>query len=224
MPSAPSSTARAADSASSALARTPSWRSSSAQPKTVSSSDETPGAITGTSSVVISPVEPLMAMKSPSASSCPSGSFSLRPRTSMCTFAAPVMAGRPIPRATSAACEALPPVVVRMPLAAAKPATSPASVNERARMTSRPSALADDASAAVKTTSPLAPPGEAAMPIAATSNFAAGSKRSETSVSRLPASMVSSACSRDNRSSETASHANRTAACAGRLALRVWSM
>ena len=36
--------------------------------------------------------------------------------------------------------------------------------------------------------------------------------------------MVSSACSRLSRPSSTASIANRTAACAGRLALRVWSM
>ena len=42
-----------------------------------------------------------------------------------------------MPRATSAACEALPPSEVRMPLAAWKPATSSASVNGRTRMTAR---------------------------------------------------------------------------------------
>ena len=45
---------------------------------------ETSGAITGTSSVVSSPVEPLMAMKSPSASSCPSSAACGR-ATSMCS-------------------------------------------------------------------------------------------------------------------------------------------
>ena len=62
--------------------------------------------------------------------------------------------GTPMPRATSAACEALPPSEVTIPLAAWKPATSSASVNGRARITSRPSAAAATASAAVKTISP----------------------------------------------------------------------
>ena len=69
-----------------------------------------------------------------------------------------------MPRATSAACEALPPSEVRIPLAAWKPATSSASVNGRTRITSRPSSAAATASAAVKTTSPLAAPGEALTP------------------------------------------------------------
>ena len=74
-----------------------------------------------------------------------------------------------MPRATSAACEALPPSLVRMPFAAWKPATSSASVNGRTRTTSRPSASASSASAAVNTTSPLAAPGEAFTPVVSTS-------------------------------------------------------
>ena len=81
-----------------------------------------------------------------------------------------------MPRATSAACEALPPSLVRMPLAAWKPATSSASVNGRTRITSRPSCSAWTASSAVNTTSPLAAPGDALTPLASTSNFALGSK------------------------------------------------
>ena len=70
-----------------------------------------------------------------------------------------------MPRATSAACEALPPSLVRIPRAAWKPATSSASVNGRTRIVSRPAAAASTASGAVNTTSPLAAPGEAATPL-----------------------------------------------------------
>ena len=85
------------------------------------------------------------------------------------TALAPVTAGRPMPRATSAAWLALPPSLVRMPRAAWKPATSSASVNERTRITARPSAAAATASAALSTISPLAAPGDAATPLATTS-------------------------------------------------------
>ena len=129
-----------------------------------------------------------------------------------------------MPRATSAACEALPPSLVRMPRAAWKPATSSASVNGRTRMTSRPSSAAWTASAAVKTTSPLAAPGEALTPLASTSKSAFGSKVGCSSASRPFGSIVTSASSLVSSSSSTASHAKRTAAWAGRLALRVWSM
>ena len=78
-------------------------------------------------------------------------------------------AGQPMPRATSAACDALPPSDVRMPLAAWKPATSSASVKGRTRMTARPSSAAATASGAVNTMAPLAAPGEAATPRATTS-------------------------------------------------------
>jgi hypothetical protein len=143
---------------------------------------------------------------------------------SISTSLAPVTAGTPIPRATSAACDALPPSEVRIPLAAWKPATSSASVNGLARMTSRPSAAACTASAAVNTSSPDAAPGEAATPDASTSYSAAGSKVGCSNASSVSGSMVAIACSRSSSSSSTASTANRTAACAGRLALRVCSM
>ncbi len=78
-----------------------------------------------------------------------------------------------------------------MPRAAWKPATSSASVNGRARITSRPCAAAATASSAVKTTSPLAAPGEAATPRASTSKRASGSKVGCSSASSAPASIVS---------------------------------
>ena len=111
-----------------------------------------------------------------------------------------------------------------MPLAAWKPATSSASVNGRTRITSRPSSPALTASAAVNTTSPFAAPGEALTPVASTSKSALGSKVGCSSASSEDGSIVASASSLVSRPSSTASHAKRTAAWAGRLALRVWSM
>ena len=138
MPSAPNSRARRASSGVSALARTPSVRSSSHQPSTrLEVRRRRAAATSGTSSSVTAPVLPSIAIRSPS---CRTRSpMRITPACrSMSTAAAPVTAGRPMPRATSAACEALPPSEVRMPLAAWKPATSSASVNGRTRMTSRP--------------------------------------------------------------------------------------
>ena len=73
-----------------------------------------------------------------------------------------------MPRATSAACEALPPSEVRIPAAAWNPATSSASVNGRTRITVFPSAACSTASGAVNTIAPFAAPGEAATPRAST--------------------------------------------------------
>ena len=102
--------------------------------------------------------------------------------------------GRPMPRATSAACEALPPSLVRIPLAAWKPATSSASVNGRTRITSRPSLRRPrPRPAAVNTISPLAAPGDAATPRASTSYSALGSNVGCSSASSVSASIVASA-------------------------------
>ena len=141
MPSAPNSRALRASSGVSAFVRTRSVRSSSAHFRTVSNASPTSGSTSGTSSVVIEPVVPSMASRSPACSVVPSTRTSPAD-TSISRSLAPVTAGTPIPRATSAACEALPPSEVTIPLAAWKPATSSASVNGRARITSRPSAAA----------------------------------------------------------------------------------
>ena len=111
-----------------------------------------------------------------------------------------------------------------MPLAAWKPATSSASVNGRTRITSRPSLGGRDRVGGGEHDLPLAAPGEAVTPVASTSNSASGSNVGCSSASSAPASIVISACSRVSSPSATASTANRTAAWAGRLALRVWSM
>ena len=95
--------------------------------------------------------------------------LTVRAPRSMSSSEAPHTHGRPMPRATSAAWDALPPSLVRMPRAAWNPATSSASVNGRTRMTSRFSCSAATASSAVNTIAPLAAPGEAATPRASTS-------------------------------------------------------
>ena len=107
---------------------------SSAHPRTVSSSRISskagPRASTsGTSSSVTSPLVPLMAMKSPGLDRRRRRRGCSAPRGRSSARTAPVTHGTPMPRATSAACLALPPRLVRMPLAAWKPATSLASVN-----------------------------------------------------------------------------------------------
>ena len=76
----------------------------------------------------------------------------------------------------------------------------------------------------MNTTSPLAAPGEALTPVASTSKSAFGSNVGCSSASSEAGSIVVIASSLVSSSSSTASHAKRTAAWAGRLALRVWSM
>jgi hypothetical protein len=223
IPSAPNSRALAASSGVSALARTPSVRSSSAQASTVSNCSLTFGSSSGTSSAVTIPAEPSIAIVSPSPSSVPF-TRSLLPCRSMSSADAPDTHGFPIPRATSAAWLALPPSAVRIPFAAWKPATSSASVKGRTRITSRPSAAASTASWAVNTISPRAAPGEAATPSASVSNSAPWAKPGWSRASSLAASMVAIASSFSSSPSSTASTAKRTPACAGRFALRVWSM
>ncbi len=168
MPSAPSSRARRASSGVSALARTPRRRIWSAHSSTCSKFSSTRASTSGTSSTVTWPLVPSIAIASPSCRLVPSTDTVFAAR-SITSAWAPTTAGRPIPRATSAACEALPPSEVRIPLAAWKPATSSASVNGRTRITSRPSSAACTASAAVNTIAPLAAPGEALTPEASTS-------------------------------------------------------
>ncbi len=80
-----------------------------------------------------------------------------------------------MPRATTAACEVMPPRVVRMPSAACMPWMSSGLVSMRTRITLRPSACSLAASSDENTISPEAAPGEAGRPVAITSRLAAGS-------------------------------------------------
>ena len=80
-----------------------------------------------------------------------------------------------MPRATTAACEVMPPRVVRMPSAACMPWMSSGEVSTRTRMTFLSLALSVSASSAENTISPDAAPGEAGSPVAMILRSALGS-------------------------------------------------
>ncbi len=223
MPCAPNSRARRASSGVSAFVRTSSRRSSSAHSSVRWKFGSGGGSTRSTSSTVTSPEVPSIAIWSPWRSTI-SPTRTSRAARSMSSAEAPQTHGLPIPRATSAAWLALPPSEVRIPRAAKNPATSSASVNGRTRITSRPRLAHATASGAVKTICPLAAPGEALTPRTRISGSASAEKVGCSSASSDPASIVASASARLRSPSSTASTANRTAACAGRFALRVCSM
>ena len=87
------------------------------------------------------------------------------PAASTSSDSAPQTAVLPMPRATTAACEVLPPRLVRMPVAAIMPSRSSGLVSLRTRSTRSPRAFHSTAVAESKTTLPTAAPGEAAMPL-----------------------------------------------------------
>ncbi len=95
-----------------------------------------------------------------------------RAGTSTSSSSAPQTQVFPMPRATTAACEVLPPRLVRTPWAAIMPCRSSGFVSRRTRMTFSPWSAASTAAAEVKTTLPEAAPGEA--PIALVSKVFLG--------------------------------------------------
>ena len=82
------------------------------------------------------------------------------------------MDGLPIWRPTTAACDVMPPVAVRMPCATCMPWMSSGTVSLRTRITCLPWRVHSTASSAVKTTWPEAAPGDAGSPLARTGTFA----------------------------------------------------
>ena len=87
------------------------------------------------------------------------------------------MAGFPIPRATTAACEVIPPRAVRIPCERSIPGKSSAEVSLRTRMTASPAWPRAFASSGSKTTAPTAAPGLAGKPVAIVLTFAVSSTR-----------------------------------------------
>ena len=77
---------------------------------------------------------------------------------------APQIAGRPIPRATTAACDAEPPFTVMIPVAAIMPGKSPGVVSLMTRRTESPASAKSTALSLVIAIRPTAAPGEAANP------------------------------------------------------------
>ena len=72
----------------------------------------------------------------------------------------------PIPRATTAAWDVIPPLAVRIPSAATIPARSSGEVSSLTSITFLPAAAASAASSALNTISPQAAPGDAGSPFA----------------------------------------------------------
>ena len=87
---------------------------------------------------------------------------------STCTAPAPDTQHLPMPRATTAACEVMPPRAVRMPLATLMPRRSSGEVSWRTRITALPRLAHSSASSAKNTICPVAAPGDAGRPRAIT--------------------------------------------------------
>ena len=110
---------------------------------------------------------------SPSASWWPSSAAVLA-AVSTVSASQPATHGLPMPRATTAACEVMPPCAVRIPCAAIIPWMSSGVVSQRTRITLSPFFPRSAAVSASKTIFPEAAPGEAFSPCATTSTLADG--------------------------------------------------
>ena len=132
----------------------------------------------------------------------------------------------PMPRATTAAWEVMPPRTVRMPWAAFMPSMSSGEVSRRTRTTFSPRSAHSLASSAEKTMRPQAAPGEAARAWPMTGVFfrAAPSNWGCSRVSRDRGSIMATACFSSIMPSSTRSQAIFRAAAGVRLPLRVCSM
>ena len=224
MPSAPNSRARAASSGVSALARTDRVRARSAHPRIVTSDGLLgSGGSSGASPAKTVPLVPSIVTRSPSRNTC--GPIEMEPSSAKRMAVTPQTAGLPMPTATMAAWLVLPPRAVRMPWAATIPWKSSGVVSSRTRITGSPARPSRSASSAVKTTAPVAAPGEAATPRASGSGAARRSSWGSSSWRTWSGSTSDRRASSSLTSpSATMSTAMRTMACALRLPLRVWSM
>jgi hypothetical protein len=103
---------------------------------------------------------------SPSSTTIPPGAVNRRAFVSTSSSSAPHTQVLPMPRATTAACEVLPPREVRMPCAAIMPPRSSGFVSRRIRMTRSPERDHLTAVYESNTALPTAAPGEAFIPLA----------------------------------------------------------
>ena len=123
--------------------------------------------------------------------------------TSIVSSSQPATQGLPIPRATTAACEVMPPCAVRIPAAWIRPWMSSGVVSQRTRITLSPALPRSSAVSASSTTAPQAAPGEAFRPRAATSSSAVGSIIGCSSWSSCAGSIRATASSREISPSST---------------------
>ena len=185
MPSAPLSIAAAASAPLSALARTPRRRESSAQPSRVVRLGDGLGRSIVSSPTYATPVAPSIEMTSPARRTC-SPAVTVSASWSMRSPPAPQIAGRPMPRATTAACDAEPPLTVRMPVAAIMPGRSPGVVSLMTSRTDSPASVISTAVSLVSAMRPTAAPGDAPRPetsgTSAPVSFGCGCSSSSTCV------------------------------------------
>ena len=158
---------------------------------------------------------------SPSRTTVPSGVLNCLALVSTSRVSAPHTQVRPMPRATTAACEVLPPRLVRMPAAATMPCRSSGLVSRRTRMTGVPSAAIRTAASESKTATPTAAPGEALIPLAISERAPSGSKWGNISWASWSPVTRSRASSSLITPSSTRSTAMRNAAWAVRFPTRV---
>ena len=185
----------------------------------------TSDALVGTAASMTSPVEPSIETASPSRMTLPA-TFIVLALALMSRAPQPTTEGLPIWRPTTAACDVMPPVAVRMPWATDMPWMSSGTVSIRTSRTFLPFCAQATASSAVKTTAPVAAPGEAGRPFAATGTDrrALGSKIGCSSWSSACGSTFRRASFLVRTPSSHMSTAICTAASPVRLPLRVWSM
>mmetsp|Transcript_13827 Transcript_13827/g.58124 ORF Transcript_13827/g.58124 Transcript_13827/m.58124 type:complete len:266 (-) Transcript_13827:1074-1871(-) len=225
IPSAPFSRATAASSGVSAFASTFRRRSASTQDMNKPRSPEMAGGASSAAPRITSPVEPLRDTQSPSCSLTPP-SDNHRFSSSTTSSAHPETHVLPQPRATTAACEVMPPRAVRMPSAAFIPPTSSGEVSTRTKMHFLPCECSSSAVGVSNTTWPTAAPGEAGRPTPMTSAAYAASSRncgcrswSMCVGSTMPMALFSSI-----KPSPTRSTAIFTAPAPVRLPDLVWSI
>ena len=143
------------------------------------------------------PVVPSIVSQSPSCNSAlaEAARFSCGGRSA--SASQPATHGLPMPRATTAACEVAPPFAVSTPRAAIMPCTSSGVVSTRTRIVSLPCSFHATASSAVNTICPVAAPGEALSPLAATAICAFGiDARVEELIERLGVDHAERPCAR----------------------------
>ena len=198
----------------------PQGRRSPPQPTVPSRCRSTGESVTGTAPRNTSPVVPSIETTSPSRMVRPATRTSLR-ATSMSSCSAPHTQVRPIPRATTAACEVLPPRAVSTPRAAIMPGRSSGLVSRRTSTTSSPRAPHVAALSDVSAMRPEVAPGEAPTPVVRCSRGAVWSNRGNSSCASWSPVTRRTASSASISPSSTMARAIRNAASGVRFPTRV---
>ena len=175
IPCASNFRAVAASAGVSALARTPMSRTSSAQASSLRKLSSKAGGSMSAAPASASPFDPSSVITSPSRKTRPSCVVSFLSFESSRMSDAPTTAGRPSPRAITAAWLVMPPRSVSTATDECMPRISSGEVSRRTRMQGSPLAALAWAAAEEKTSLPVAAPGLAAMPWAITSRAPRGS-------------------------------------------------